>query len=780
MDKEIKTLPVIALRGMTVLPGMLIHFDISRDITLAAVNEAMEGDRYVFVTSQKDADIEKPSYYDLFEVGVIAKIKQIVKLQDNLMRIMISSRQRATLISMPQTKPFLIGDVIPYEPDVEELRREADEMKEAEREAALRSIKEMYALYIVENPKAGKSIYDKIQRERDLGTLLDLVGMNLPIPMERRQDLLECFSVPKRFRELSKLLANEIEISKIREEYREKVKDEVDKNQRDYFLREQMKVIRDELGDNFNPGEEEEKYVQRLEQLECSEEIYQKIKEEIKRLKSLGNNSTEYAVARGYVETLLDLPWDRMSIDNTDLANAEKVLNEDHYGLNKVKERILEFLAVRTLTGKGESPIICLVGPPGTGKTSIAKSVARALNKEYVRICLGGVRDEAEIRGHRRTYVGAMPGRLIAGLKKAKVKNPLMLLDEIDKVSSDYKGDTSSALLEVLDPEQNRNFADHYVELPVDLSEVLFLCTANSLDTIARPLLDRMEVIELSGYSENEKYHIGKDYLIPKQLERNGLAKANLSIYGTALRKLIVSYTKEAGVRGLERQIGKICRKAAKQIVTGEEEKVKVTTKNLSEYVGREKYQVNLKNEKSEVGVVRGLAWTSVGGDTLEIEVNIMPGEGNLELTGQLGDVMKESAQIALTYVRSQVDDKEKQDFFKEHDIHIHVPEGAVPKDGPSAGVTMATALYSAVTGKKVRCDVAMTGEITLRGRVLPIGGLKEKLLAAKAAGIKTVFVPEKNRPDIEELDKEIVDGMELIFVHHAEQIFSQVLEGGK
>lgn len=786
MDNQIKTLPVIALRGMTVLPGMLIHFDISREMTLAAVNEAMAGDRYVFVTSQKDADIDKPSYYDLYEVGVIARIKQIVKLQDNLMRIMISSKQRATLLSMPQSSPFLIGDVKPYEPSPEELAKDSYEMNEAEKEAALRNMKEMFAVYMVENPKAGKSIYDKIQKERDLGTLLDLIGMNLPIPMERRQDLLECFSVPKRFRELSKILANEIEISKIREEYREKVKDTVEKNQKDYFLREQMKVIRDELGDSVDPQEDEDKYYEKLAQLECSEEIYEKIKEEIKRLKSLASSSSEYAVARGYVETLLDLPWDRMSIDNMDLSNAAKVLDEDHYGLEKVKERILEFLAVRSLTGKGESPIICLVGPPGTGKTSIAKSIARALDKEYVRICLGGVRDEAEIRGHRRTYVGAMPGRLIAGLKKAKVKNPLMLLDEIDKVSSDYKGDTSSALLEVLDPEQNRNFADHYVELPVDLSEVLFLCTANSLDTIARPLLDRMEIIELSGYSENEKYHIGKDYLIPKQLERNGLSKGTLSIHAGALRKLITGYTKEAGVRGLERQIGKICRKAAKQIVTGEEEKIKVTTKNLTEYAGREKYDVNLKNEKDEVGIVRGLAWTSVGGDTLEIEVNIMPGEGNLELTGQLGDVMKESAQIALTYVRSlgmregEKDCLASGEFYKEHDIHIHVPEGAVPKDGPSAGVTMATAIYSAVTGKKVRSDVAMTGEVTLRGRVLPIGGLKEKLLAAKAAKIKTVFVPEKNRPDIEELDTEITEGLELVFVSNVEEIFSQVLEDKK
>ncbi len=778
IESQIKTLPIIALRGMTVLPGMLIHFDISREMTLAAVNEAMAGDRYVFVTSQKDPDMEKPSYYDLLEVGVIAKIKQIVKLQDNMMRIMISSKVRGTMISMSQTSPFLLGDITPYEPTSEQVRDELDEMDMKEREAALRYVKELYASYMVENPKAGKSVYDRIQKETDLGRLLDLVGMHLPITMERRQDLLECFSIPKRYEVLSKLLANEIQIAKIKEEYKSRVKEEVEKNQKDYFLREQMKVIRDELGDTQSPEEDHDKYLAKLNQLECSQDVYDKIKEEIQRLNSLGTSSSEYNVARGYVETLLDLPWNHMSQDNQNLSNAKYILDEDHYGLEKVKERILEFLAVRTLTGKGESPIVCLVGPPGTGKTSIARSIARALEKEYVRICLGGVRDEAEIRGHRRTYVGAMPGRLIAGIKKAKVKNPLILLDEIDKVSNDYKGDTSSALLEVLDPEQNRNFIDHYVELPVDLSEVLFLCTANSVETIPRPLLDRMEMIELSGYTENEKYHIGKQYLIPKQLERNGLSAKEVSIHASALRRMISAYTREAGVRGLERQVGKICRKAAKQVVDGETEKIKVTTKNLEEYLGKEKYSINLKNEKDEVGVVRGLAWTSVGGDTLEIEVNILSGDGKLELTGQLGDVMKESAQIALTYVRS-LENKHGRDgeYFSKHDIHLHVPEGAVPKDGPSAGVTMATAIYSAVTGKRVRRDVAMTGEITLRGRVLPIGGLKEKLLAAKIAGMKDIFVPIKNQPDVEELDQEITEGLKIHYVTHADQIFTEVME---
>lgn len=759
-----RTLPVIALRGMTVLPGMLVHFDINRPITIEAVDAAMEGDRSVFVTNQKDSEVEEPSFYDLYEVGVIANIKQIVKLQDGIRRVMIETRQRGTMLTTVQTKPYLIADVVPYDSVTEEL-----DSKEAE--AKIRTIRDYYKMYMVANPKVGKSIYEKINQEEDLGTLIDLVGMNLMITTEARQDLLECFSVDARYELLMHMLANEVEISKIQADFKEKVQEEVSKNQKDYFLRGQMKVIRDELGEGQDE-DDTEKYVQKLKKLECNSEIREKIEEEIKRLHSIPNSSSEYVVARGYIETLLELPWDKMSEDRMDLGEAQRILDEDHYGLDKVKERILEFLAVRTLTGKGESPIVCLVGPPGTGKTSIAKSVARALEKRYVRICLGGVRDEAEIRGHRRTYVGAMPGRLIGALKKACVKNPLILLDEIDKVSSDYKGDTSSALLEVLDPEQNSSFTDHYVELPVDLSEVLFFCTANSVDTIPRPLLDRMELIEISGYTANEKTHIAKEHLIPKQIERHGLKKQQLSITEKAIEEMIQCYTKEAGVRSLERQIGRICRKTAKQIMEGTTEKVRVSGKNMEEFLGKKKYRVNPANKKADVGIVRGLAWTQVGGDTLEIEVNVMSGTGKLELTGKLGDVMKESAKIALSYVRT-LEKKHKKDgsYFAEHDFHLHVPEGAVPKDGPSAGVTMATALYSAISGEKVCADVAMTGEITLRGRVLPIGGLKEKLLAAKSAGIKKVLVPVQNQSDVSELEAEVIEGLEIHFVETMEEV---------
>ena len=776
MSEQFKTMPIVALRGMTILPGMLIHFDVNRDITIAAINEAMAGNQMVFLTNQKDPDMESPSYYDLLDVGVIAQVKQIVKLQDSVLRIMISSKERATLVSMNQTKPFLSGDVVIYEPTKEQTEVEMTLMEE---QAALRGMRNLFCDYVVENPQVGKSVLEKVEREKDLGHLLDLITTHLTVPIEIGRALLECFSVSERYNLVTKLLREEIQISKIQKDYRKKVKEEVEQNQKEYFLREQMKVIHDELGESDDSGDVD-KYKEQLDKLVCSKEVREKIGEEIKRLKSIPSSSSEYIVARGYVEVLLALPWSKKSDDNNDLIHAEEILNEDHYGLDKVKERILEFLAVRKLTGKGQSPIICLVGPPGTGKTSIARSIARALNKEYVRICLGGVRDEAEIRGHRRTYVGAMPGRLIDGLKKAKVNNPLILLDEIDKVSSDYKGDTSSALLEVLDSEQNNNFVDHYVELPVDLSQVLFLCTANTLDTLSRPLIDRMEVIELAGYTQNEKIHIAKDHLIPKQLEKNGLNRNQLSVNDTALTNIVEYYTKEAGVRNLERQIGKLCRKTAKQFVDGREQAVRISKKNLEEYLGKKKYTLNLVNKKPDVGIVRGLAYTAAGGDTLEIEVNTMQGEGKMKLTGQLGDVMKESAQIAYSYVRS-LDAMHgcEGTYFKEHDIHLHVPEGAVPKDGPSAGVTMATAIFSAITGKKVRADVAMTGEITLRGRVLPIGGLKEKLLAAQSAGIKTVFVPKENRSDVDELEKEITDPLQILYVSDVKEVLDEALLNG-
>lgn len=769
-EQQMKTMPILALRGMTVLPGMLVHFDISREITRRAIEEAMAGDGTIFITVQRDETIESPSFYDLYEIGVIAKIRQEIKLKDDVVRVMISTKERGNLLSLNQTKPFLMGDIVPYGREEEE-----ESVGEAEKEAMCRNLRDIYTMYLNENPRAGRSALDKIQSTTDLGSLIDLVAMHINMGCQKRQEILECLDLERRYELVSAVLLEEVNISRIREAYRSKVKEEVDKNQKEYFLREQMKVIRNELGGGESPAEEyQEKYKQQLEQLQCSDDVYHRIAEEIKRLEAIPSSSSEHIVARTYIENLLALPWDKASVDTNDIVRAEEILEEDHYGLEKVKERILEFLAVRCLTKKGESPILCLVGPPGTGKTSIAKSVARALDKEYIRICLGGIRDEAEIRGHRRTYVGSLPGRFIDGLKRAKVKNPLMLLDEIDKVGSDYKGDCASALLEVLDPEQNKNFVDHYIELPVDLSEVLFICTANSTDTIPRPLLDRMEMISIAGYTENERFHIGKDYLIPKQLEKNGLKKKNLQINDAGLRAIITHYTKEAGVRGLEREIGKVCRKCAKKMLEGEEGTVRVNSRNITDFLGKKRYRVKEANKQDGVGIVRGLAWTEVGGDTLEIEVNTMPGEGKLKLTGQLGDVMKESAQIALSLVRSLL--PKQEEFFREHDFHLHVPAGAVPKDGPSAGVTMTTAIYSAVTGKKVDARVAMTGEITLRGRVLPIGGLKEKLLAARLAGMKKVIVPKENRPDVEELEQEITEGMTIVLAEKISDVLKEAL----
>lgn len=768
MKQLVYSLPVVALRGTTILPEMIVHFDVSRGRSIKAIETAMLKEQKVFLVTQKDPEKENPGLLDLYKIGTIAYVKQIVKLPKDILRVLVEGVSRGELLRLERENPYLEGQVGAIE---------EEELDNANaKEAILRNLKESFHSYCMESGKISKDLVAQIMKIDDARHLVDQLCINLPMPYEAQQKLLSALTLYERYSILEGMLEDEVEILKYRREFQRKVKDKIDKNQKEYILREQMKLIREELGED-NTGSEADLFQEKLETLDASEEIKGKIAKEIRRFKSLSSNNAESNVARDYIETLLDMPWNIRTEDSEDLKEAFRVLEEDHYGLKKVKERIMEFLAVRNLTEKGKSPILCLVGPPGTGKTSIARSVAKALNKKYVRICLGGVRDEAEIRGHRRTYIGAMPGRIAAALRQVGVGNPLMLLDEIDKTSSDYKGDVSAALLEVLDPEQNNHFNDHYIELPIDLSEVLFIATANDLQGISRPLLDRMEVIELSSYTENEKEHIAKEHLIPKQIQENGLEERQLSIRSAALKKIINGYTKEAGVRNLERKIGQICRKTAWEILEGEKQKVIVTTKNLDHYLGQERYTYQMANKRDEVGIVRGLAWTSAGGDTLQIEVNVMPGKGELVLTGQLGDVMKESARAGISYIRSVATDYEiAPEFFKEHDIHIHIPEGAVPKDGPSAGITMATAMLSAITDTPVKAEVAMTGEITLRGRVLPIGGLKEKLLAAKYAKIKTVLVPKENKSDITEMSEEIKSGLDIHLVDNMGEVLSQAL----
>lgn len=763
MEEQIMNMPAVALRGLTILPGMIAHFDISRERSLRAVEEAMEQDQKIYLVTQRNVDSEDPTQEDLYQMGIVADIKQVVRLQNDVVRILVDGISRAALLGFTGNEKYLEAEICYCDSN-------ADSLPEDLREAMLLGVREAFHRYAAVVGKISKELIRQIDQYEDLEKLIDYVTNNLPVSYEFKQQVLEAEDINDRYQVIVSLLLSQVEVISIKNELQKKVKVRVDKHQKEYVLREQLGVIREELGENADS--EADEYEKKLSELDAPDYVKEKTKKEIKRFRNMSSSSSESTVERGYIETVLELPWNRMSVDNKDLDHAAQVLDDDHYGLKDVKERILEFLAVRNLTSKGESPIICLVGPPGTGKTSIARSIASALEKKYVRISLGGVRDEAEIRGHRKTYIGAMPGRIVNGLRQAGVSNPLMLLDEIDKVSSDYKGDTSAALLEVLDSEQNCRFRDHYIEMPVDLSEVLFIATANEVSGIPKPLLDRMELIEVSSYTENEKFHIAKEHLVEKQKSKNGIKKEQLTITDSALKDIIRLYTREAGVRSLERTIGKLCRKAAREIFKDSEAAVKVTKTNLKTYLGNPKYSPEKKNDHAEVGIVRGLAWTSVGGVTLEVEVNVLPGKGELVLTGKLGDVMKESAQAALSYVRSISEEYGiDAEFYTKHDIHIHIPEGAVPKDGPSAGITMATAMLSAITDRAVRADVAMTGEITLRGRVLPIGGLKEKLLAAKVIGIKKVCIPKDNEKDLEEISKEITDGMEIVPVERFSQV---------
>lgn len=764
------SMPMVALRGMTIMPEMVVHFDISRKRSIEAVQEAMAGDQKIFLIAQRDIEVDNPEMKDLYRVGTVATVKQILKLPKQIIRVLVSGEERAVLEHLEVSDPYMRGYIKILDEETPLLTGELN------KEAMVRGLREMYVEYAMRNPKITKDMVNQIQQITDLRKMVNQVAANLPIAYTDLQEILEETDFMKQYELLAFKLVNEVQIMNIRDEIQNKVKERVDKHQREYILREELKLIREELGDDTTLSDAEE-FANAVEALEAPEEVKEKLRKEVRRFKNSLQSPAEAGVVRTYIETMLEMPWDKRAEDFTDLTYAKNLLEEEHYGLEEVKERVLEFLAVRALTKKGDSPILCLVGPPGTGKTSIARSLAKALKKPYVRISLGGVRDEAEIRGHRKTYVGAMPGRIANGIKAAGVKNPLLLLDEIDKVSTDYKGDTFSALLEVLDSEQNNKFRDHYLEVPLDLSEVTFVTTANTLQTIPRPLLDRMEVIEISSYTENEKLHIAEEHLIPKQLERHGLTKDQLTISKGVVWKMARNYTKEAGVRQLEREIGNICRKVAKEIFEHDKKRIQVTERNLVKYLGKEKYTYQMANAEDEVGIVRGLAWTSVGGDTLQIEVNVMPGKGEIMLTGQLGDVMKESARTGISYIRSISEAQNvPADFFEKHDIHIHIPEGAVPKDGPSAGITMATAMFSAITGKKVCADLAMTGEITLRGRVLPIGGLKEKLLAAKNAGIHTVLVPKENTKDVEEISSEITKGLEIIPVAHMREVLEHAI----
>ncbi|HCS15261.1 MAG TPA: endopeptidase La [Lachnospiraceae bacterium] len=777
--------PLMALRDVVALPGVTAYIEVAKAETVSAMEAAMNDDQMVFTVAKKDAENSDVNMDNLFEVGTVAKVKQIARMPDKYVRVVLEGGKRAHLLALETVDAGYIMATVQVDEDEEDvwdnvqiLSNHGEPTKQLKRVAMIRQIKQLFREYAERQGKMGQQLQDIVSESIDLDQIIYMITANLPIHYHLKQSIIEHDQIEDRFTELMIVLERELGILRLQGEITEMVKQQVEDNQKDYYLREQIKAIHKELGED-DAESEADKFERKLEKLKAPAKVKKKIKEEIGRYKRISSNNSESAVIRGYLETLLAMPWKKASQDNTDVEHAKEILDADHYGLEKVKERILEYLAVKKLNKEGTGTILCLVGPPGTGKTSIAKSVAKALGRKYVRICLGGVRDEAELRGHRRTYVGAMPGRVIAAVKNAKVKNPLILFDEIDKMVSDGRGDPAAALLEILDPEQNKHFSDHYLELPFDLSKAFFICTANGTDTISRPLLDRMEVIELPGYTENEKFHIAKEHLWAKQLKQNGITRSQLTITDKALRTMILRYTREAGVRGLERKIASVCRKAAKAVAQADEgtkTKLRISDRNIKEYLGKPVYKPNAANEKPEVGIVRGLAWTSVGGETLEIEVVVLNGTGKLELTGKLGDVMKESARIALTYVRFLVQDEVDEDYFEKHDIHIHVPEGATPKDGPSAGITMTTAIYSAVTGKPVRADIAMTGEVTLRGRVLPIGGLKEKLLAAKQAGIKEVLVPKENSRDVDEMETEILEGIILQYVHCVEDVLKEAL----
>ncbi len=775
--------PLMALRDVVALPGVTAYIEVAKAETVSAMEAAMENDQMVFTAAKRDAENSDVNMDNLFEVGTIAKVKQIARMPDKYVRVVLEGEKRAHLLSLESTDEGYILANIQESEEEEDVWNNADILsnhgeptEQLKRVAMIRQLKQLFREYCDRQGKMGQQLQDMVSESIDLDRIIYMITANLPIHYHLKQGIIEPDRLEDRFTELMIVMERELGILRLQGDISEMVKQQVEENQKEYYLREQIKAIHKELGED-DAESEADKFERKLAKLKATDKVKKKIKEEISRYKRISSNNSESAVIRGYLETLLAMPWKKMSRDNTDVAHAKEVLDADHYGLEKVKERILEYLAVKKLNKNGTGTIICLVGPPGTGKTSIAKSVAKALGRKYVRICLGGVRDEAELRGHRRTYVGAMPGRVINAVKNAKVKNPLILFDEIDKMVSDGRGDPAAAMLEILDPEQNKHFSDHYLELSFDLSKAFFICTANGTDTISRPLLDRMEVIELPGYTENEKFHIAKEHLWTKQLAQNGITKQQLTITDKALRTVILRYTREAGVRGLERRIASLCRKAAKVIAQEDTKtKIRISDRNVKEYLGKPVYKPNAANEKPEIGIVRGLAWTSVGGETLEIEVMSLKGSGKLELTGKLGDVMQESAKIALTYVRYLVQDQVSEDYFEKHDIHIHVPEGATPKDGPSAGVTMTTAIYSAVTEKAVRADVAMTGEVTLRGRVLPIGGLKEKLLAAKEAGIREVLIPKENSRDVDEMEAEILDGIVLKYVQKVEDVLREAL----